>query len=196
MDIRDLIHFAKYCSHLEHVALPFCSVFHFEHDIAARYQLQVNADSMRCLFVDDQNTYSINNLAVAAFLYHLFGRGVYTRLRLGHSLYRALRVFGEGFGVQEGKGLDYNLWMMKGPTDPFYDDQLSSPLEGDWYEKGYRLLGNVLDNEIDDEDKDEDDDDDDDDDDDVELEPRSDSEGNEMQVDAEEDFGSQLSIEI
>ena len=95
MDIRDLIHFAKYCIHLEHLSLPFNSTFQFEDDIAARYKL--NAKSGNRIFVDDQNTYSINNLATAAFLYHLFGRGVYTHLRLGHSLYRALRVYGEAF---------------------------------------------------------------------------------------------------
>ena len=180
MDIRDLIHFAKYCIRLEHISLPLNSAFQFDGDIAARYKL--NAKSGKHIFVDDQNTYSINNLATAAFLYHLFGRGVHTHMRLGHSLYRALRVYGEAFRRQEERVMDYNLWIIKGPTDPFYDDHLPYPLEGDWYEKGYRLLEDVSDDGIGD--------------DSIELEGQGDSEGDEMQTDSEDELYSQFSIEI
>ena len=72
--------------------------------------------------------------------------------------------------------------MLKGHTDPFSDDHLSSPSEGDWHEKGYRLLEDISDVEIDD--------------DDIELEGRGDSGGDEMQTDHEEDLGSQFSVEI
>ena len=180
MDIRDLIHFAKYSPRLERISLPLNSLFQFADDVAARYKL--NTKRGEPIFVDDHNTYAINNLAMAAFLYELFGRGIYTHLRLGHSLYRALRVYGECFGGQEGKDLDYKSWMLKGFTDPFYDDHLPYPLEGDWYEKGYSLLENVSDDGIDD--------------DSIEVDGQSDSEGDEMQTDSEEDLGSQYSVEI
>ena len=72
--------------------------------------------------------------------------------------------------------------MLKGHVNPFSDDRLSSPSEGNWYEKGYRLLEDISDVEIDD--------------DDIELEGRGDSEGDEMQTDHEEDLGSQFSVEI
>ena len=78
--------------------------------------------------------------------------------------------------------MGYNLWIIKGPTDPFYDDHLPYPLEGDWYEKGYSLLENVSDDGIDD--------------DSIEVDGQSDSEGDEMQTDSEEDLGSQYSVEI
>ena len=180
MDIRDLVHFAKYCVHLEHISLPLSSVFQFGADIAVRYKL--NAKNGNHIFINDQNTYSINNLATATFLYGLFGRGIRTQLRLGHSLYRALRVYGEGFGGQPVKTLDYNIWMLKGPTDPFYDDHLSSPFEDDWYEKGYRLLQDMSGDEVDDVD--------------IVLETKGDSEVDDMQTDSEEDIGSQFSVEI
>ena len=35
--------------------------------------------------------------------------------------------------------------MLKGHTDPFSDDHLSSPSEGEWHEKGYRLLEGMSD---------------------------------------------------
>ena len=94
----------------------------------------------------------------------------------------SVRDNGECFGGQEGKDLDYKSWMLKGFTDPFYDDHLPYPLEGDWYEKGYSLLENVSDDGIDD--------------DSIEVDGQSDSEGDEMQTDSEEDLGSQYSVEI
>ena len=106
MDIRDLIHFAKYCPRLGYLSLPLSSLFQFGEDIAARYKL--NAKGENCIFVDDQNTYYINNLAMADFLYNLFGRRVYTQLQLGHSLYRALRVYGGGGEENDGSSMDYN----------------------------------------------------------------------------------------
>ena len=72
--------------------------------------------------------------------------------------------------------------MLKGHTDPFSDDHLSSPSEGDWHEKGYRLLEGMSDIEIDD--------------DSMESEGRGDSEGDETQTDSEEDHSSQFSVEI
>ena len=78
--------------------------------------------------------------------------------------------------------MDYNSWIIKGPTDPFYDDHLPYPLEGDWYEKGYRLLEDVSDDGIGD--------------DGIELEGQGDSEGDEMQTDSEDELYSQFSIEI
>ena len=133
LDIRDLIHFAKYSHQLCSINIPLYSMFQFEEDIPIQYKLDAKAE--RYIYLEDQAIYSFNNLATAAFLHRLFGRGVRVPLRKGYSLHRALGVYtettelgGDGLTLR----LDYNYWSGKGPDDALADDE---SLESYWQEK-------------------------------------------------------------
>ena len=124
MDIRDLVHFAKYSPALKRISIPFNTTFQYEKDIAARYKLNRSEAEVQSIFIGDQSCWSINNLATAAFLSHLFGKGIYTTPRPGFSRYQGLKVYRNAVS-NRATSLDYNLWMCKGFDDPFYSEPLT-----------------------------------------------------------------------